>query len=153
VPAGRRVRPSIVQPSGTGRARRWPFSRAAAVVLLSGLVATCATSVPVRGPVATSAPSAAEAGSGRIPETDRRPLSASLPALSTQRPPVPQRGGRVTGIHKIRHVIIIMQENRSFDSYFGTYPGADGPDRPQDTIAVTASAIRRAYCAASSWLA
>ncbi|MDE3134229.1 MAG: phospholipase [Acidobacteriota bacterium] len=30
------------------------------------------------------------------------------------------------GIHKIRHVIIIEQENRSFDSYFGTYPGADG---------------------------
>jgi phospholipase C len=30
------------------------------------------------------------------------------------------------GIHKIRHVIVIMQENRSFDGYFGTYPGADG---------------------------
>jgi phospholipase C len=30
------------------------------------------------------------------------------------------------GIHRIRHVIMIMQENRSFDSYFGTYPGADG---------------------------
>ena len=30
------------------------------------------------------------------------------------------------GIHRIRHVIIITQENRSFDSYFGTYPGADG---------------------------
>jgi phospholipase C len=29
-------------------------------------------------------------------------------------------------IHKIKHVIIVMQENRSFDSYFGTYPGADG---------------------------
>jgi len=27
---------------------------------------------------------------------------------------------------KIKHVIIIMQENRSFDSYFGTFPGADG---------------------------
>ncbi len=27
---------------------------------------------------------------------------------------------------KIKHVIIIMQENRSFDEYFGTYPGADG---------------------------
>ena len=26
----------------------------------------------------------------------------------------------------IKHVIIIFQENRSFDSYFGTYPGADG---------------------------
>jgi phospholipase C len=31
-----------------------------------------------------------------------------------------------TGIHKIQHVIVIMQENRSFDTYFGTYPGADG---------------------------
>jgi phospholipase C len=30
------------------------------------------------------------------------------------------------GIHKIKHVIVIMQENRSFDTYFGTYPGADG---------------------------
>ena len=29
-------------------------------------------------------------------------------------------------IHKIKHVIVIMQENRSFDSYFGTFPGADG---------------------------
>jgi phospholipase C len=27
---------------------------------------------------------------------------------------------------KIKHVIIIMQENRSFDHYFGTFPGADG---------------------------
>ena len=29
-------------------------------------------------------------------------------------------------IHRIRHVIVVMQENRSFDNYFGTYPGADG---------------------------
>ena len=36
------------------------------------------------------------------------------------------RSGQATGIHKIRHVVIVMQENRSFDSYFGTYPGADG---------------------------
>ena len=33
---------------------------------------------------------------------------------------------REQGIDKIQHVIVIMQENRSFDSYFGTYPGADG---------------------------
>ena len=32
----------------------------------------------------------------------------------------------LVGIHKIQHVIIVMQENRSFDSYFGTFPGADG---------------------------
>jgi phospholipase C len=35
----------------------------------------------------------------------------------------------VDPIHKIRHVIVIIQENRSFDHYFGTYPGADGLPR------------------------
>ena len=37
------------------------------------------------------------------------------------------RHTRRTGdIHEIRHVIVIMEENRSFDSFFGTYPHADG---------------------------
>jgi phospholipase C len=36
------------------------------------------------------------------------------------------RAQPLDGIHKIRHIVVIMQENRSFDSYFGTYPGADG---------------------------
>src|SRR6266849_8867960 len=31
-----------------------------------------------------------------------------------------------SGIHKIKHVIVIMQENRTFDSYFGTFPGVNG---------------------------
>jgi phospholipase C len=39
------------------------------------------------------------------------------------------RRSRDDGIHKIRHVVIIMQENRSFDSYFGTFPVADGLPR------------------------
>jgi phospholipase C len=29
-------------------------------------------------------------------------------------------------IHKIKHVVVMMQENRSFDEFFGTFPGADG---------------------------
>jgi phospholipase C len=36
--------------------------------------------------------------------------------------PAAARAGAAT----IKHVVLIMQENRSFDSYFGTYPGADG---------------------------
>jgi phospholipase C len=32
----------------------------------------------------------------------------------------------VNGIFKIKHVVIIMQENRSFDHYFGTFPSGDG---------------------------
>jgi phospholipase C len=40
------------------------------------------------------------------------------------------------GIHKIQHVIVIMQENRSFDSYFGTYPGANGIPRQNGVATV-----------------
>ena len=40
--------------------------------------------------------------------------------------PAPLRDVSNRGIHKIKHIIVIMQENRSFDSYFGTFPGADG---------------------------
>ena len=35
-------------------------------------------------------------------------------------------GGATPGIESIKHIIVIMQENRSFDHYFGTFPGADG---------------------------
>ena len=30
------------------------------------------------------------------------------------------------GMFKLDHLIFIVQENRSFDHYFGTFPGADG---------------------------
>jgi phospholipase C len=39
----------------------------------------------------------------------------------------PGQSGRPRSLQEaIQHVVIVMQENRSFDSYFGTYPGADG---------------------------
>ena len=47
-------------------------------------------------------------------------------ALPPTEPPDTVPASSLHGIHKIRHVIVIVQENRSFDSYFGTYPGADG---------------------------
>ena len=51
-------------------------------------------------------------------------IAASTSATVSSAATPSQSGG--TGIHKIKHVVVIMQENRSFDSYFGTYPGADG---------------------------
>jgi phospholipase C len=33
-------------------------------------------------------------------------------------------------LSKIKHVVYVMQENRSFDHYFGTFPGARGFDDP-----------------------
>ena len=49
-------------------------------------------------------------------------------AAGARRPAVVRHlaDGTAAGIQKIRHVVIVMQENRSFDSYFGTFPGADG---------------------------
>jgi len=34
------------------------------------------------------------------------------------------------GLSNIQHIVFIVQENRSFDNYFGTYPGADGFPSP-----------------------
>ena len=82
---------------------------------------------------------------------------ASSSGSGTKRPSVERvTGGRTghyvvaVGIHKIKHVIIIMQENRSFDSYFGTYPGADGipMKHGQPTVCVpdpTNGTVRRPY--------
>src|SRR2546426_1735303 len=54
--------------------------------------------------------------------------AAFVSGASSHSAPRP-RAVPLEGIHKIKHVVIIMQENRSFDSYFGTYPGADGYPR------------------------
>jgi phospholipase C len=50
----------------------------------------------------------------------------SANAADLAKPKKKKKKPALVGIHKIRHVIIVMQENRSFDSYFGTFPGADG---------------------------
>jgi uncharacterized protein (TIGR03437 family) len=47
------------------------------------------------------------------------------------------------GLEKIQHFVFIMQENRSFDSYFGTYPHVDGLP---PNVCLTASQI--AQCVA-----
>jgi phospholipase C len=52
----------------------------------------------------------------------------------------------LTGIHKIQHVIIVMQENRSFDSYFGTFPGADGLPRSGGHFTVCAPNRKTGRC-------
>ncbi|MGI8608352.1 MAG: alkaline phosphatase family protein [Candidatus Dormibacteria bacterium] len=54
--------------------------------------------------------------------------------------------GPNSGIHTIRHVIVIMQENRSFDHYFGTYPGADGLPREGNTFTACVNDPRTGQC-------
>jgi phospholipase C len=52
---------------------------------------------------------------------------ASEQAADPGEAPSPERPAREPrGIRKLDHLIFIVQENRSFDHYFGTFPGADG---------------------------
>ena len=70
------------------------------------------------------------------------PPAVVLSACTTALPPAPTIA---TGLQKIKHIIIIMQENRSFDHYFGTYPGADGlpASKGKFTVCLPDPAIRR----------
>ncbi|MHB8145545.1 MAG: alkaline phosphatase family protein, partial [Vulcanimicrobiaceae bacterium] len=44
-------------------------------------------------------------------------------------------------------MVVIFQENRSFDSYFGTYPGADGIPMRNDVPTVCVPDPRAHTCA------
>ncbi len=59
-----------------------------------------------------------------IPGIGTPPIVSTSQLTATDSAPV--LPGLAAARLKIKHVVIIMQENRSFDTYFGTYPGADG---------------------------
>ena len=71
-------------------------------------------------------------------------------------PPLPSRSQNAIlqkldaiGAGKIKHVIWVVQENRSFDDLFSGYPGADtvssGKDSKGDTIPLQPISLRRSY--------
>jgi len=51
---------------------------------------------------------------------------ASSGSSSQATPPSRETSASTTAPNRLKHVIFIVQENRSFDQYFGTFPGADG---------------------------
>jgi phospholipase C len=74
-----------------------------------------------------------EAIGGRTPREEAAggsPSSAASPSPSLPAAPIQQ--ARV----RLKHLIFIVQENRSFDHYFGTFPGAEGFPRRQGRIDV-----------------
>ncbi len=80
-------------------------------------------------------------GSGRLGgRFGRRARAAALTSLLVAAVAGWLVGGQGTArgvpddIHRIQHVVIIMQENRSFDHYFGTYPGAEGIPRDANGV-------------------
>lgn len=56
----------------------------------------------------------------RVAGPPLRAASASTATVPTSNAVPPHSG------NPIRHIVILMKENRSFDNYFGTFPSADG---------------------------
>ncbi|HEX8940913.1 MAG TPA: alkaline phosphatase family protein [Candidatus Limnocylindrales bacterium] len=98
---------------------------------LAGLLAATALALgPAVGPAvlaASPAPSSAPASpaassSGPAPSASGAPTGARAQAGASA---APSLGTTPTG-QPIQHVVVLLQENHTFDNYFGTFPGADG---------------------------
>jgi phospholipase C len=90
---------------------------ATAVVALLALACSTSSNAAPNGP--TADPSATSTTAGETSATGSTGGGVSTAGLPTPPP-------RLRGFHNIQHVVFIVQENRSFDHYFGTFPGADG---------------------------
>jgi len=69
------------------------------------------------------------------------PLEAQVVATNTPAPgtitPSPVTSSTPGTVDPIQHIVIMVKENRSFDNYFGTFPGAAGATRGQTSSGQT----------------
>ena len=89
---------------------RGVFVVVALALAFAATAATCSTDDPTVQPTQSAAASA--------------PATPSATQGSTIDPAL--------GFGNIDHLVFVVQENRSFDHYFGTFPGADGIPRNDD---------------------
>jgi len=101
---------------------RFPFPIAAAFIALTSIAAA-----QDKSPAITIAPPSSAAVSAHI-----IPLAAEPALTPEQKLQLIRR--------RIKYVFVLFQENRSFDFYFGSYPGADGlyagPDGPRTSAQI-----------------
>ena len=99
------------------RTKRALFAALVIAAVVIGVVALRV--IPDRGTSTTVADPATSAAVITVSDADAAPIDPKL------------------GIDNINHFIFVVQENRSFDSYFGTFPGANGiPRDPDGSFAV-----------------
>lgn len=82
---------------------------------------------PDQKPAAKKAKAVAEAG-GRSPRPEQQTSPSPSPTLTSS--PSPNSGSDAHLLaqaqHHIKHVVFLIKENRTFDTLFGRFPGADG---------------------------
>jgi phospholipase C len=65
--------------------------------------------------------------SGAISSDSASPSASSAsPSVTASTTSSASTPPKLVGFHNIQHLVFIVQENRSFDQYFGTFPGATG---------------------------
>jgi phospholipase C len=112
------------------------------LLVVAGLIAGACTSTgdgdPRPTPTAEGPPASASDPPPTFAIPDAYPLDADaapevVDTSALEDPPepypTPDRGRPIdpeAGIFNLDHFVFIVQENRSFDHYFGTFPGADG---------------------------
>jgi phospholipase C len=105
--------------------------RTSGLILLAGCIALAAA--------CTSTSDGASPTVAPTTPTDSAPTS----------PPTPDQSiDPGLGINNIDHVIVVVQENRSFDEYFGTFPGAEGipmDDQGRPTVCIPDPDSGRCY--------
>ena len=97
-----------------------------------GLVLILAACTSSANSVAASETPAGSSQSASAPPAQPTPSKTNLPGLivtpatATSSPTSTIAPALLLAREKIKHIIVIMQENRSFDQYFGTYPARGG---------------------------
>jgi phospholipase C len=98
----------VRRPENAAPTRRLPW------LLPTALLLGAVLSIPL-------SPWVSESGSASLSQPPT-PIGAPAPP----RPGTPKQQDTVPSKTPIQHFIVLMQENHTFDNYFGTYPGADG---------------------------
>jgi phospholipase C len=113
-------RPGAGSPAGI-----WSSSARAKILLSCALVVgiSCASGQSIEGKGSQRGNAADEAVTeGYGDATNVAPTGRPASTRPTAPPPAAQLPAKVP----IKHIVFIIKENRTFDHYFGTYPGADG---------------------------
>jgi phospholipase C len=102
---------------------RPPFRLVPALFVVAVLALACSASSSAEPNVGTrsASPPAVAGGTGSTAIPDGGTGSWDVDASALPDPPP-----KLHGFKNIEHVVVIVQENRSFDHYFGTFPGANG---------------------------
>ena len=92
--------------------------------LLIGISSVIALPLACGGSVSTSASAPVQDDAGTtIADGGASDPDASIPDASTPDADVPDAAPKP---NPIKHVVVIVKENHTFDNYFGTFPGAEG---------------------------